>query len=128
MRERLPDKRESITHKLVLQYRKPSGKVKRLHIYITIGLFPDGRPAELFFCLNDADETLVGFCKMWAISISLCLQSGVTLEKLVEKFAHQSFPPSGFTENKEIHSCKSIVDYTVRFMERQFSPKQPEVT
>jgi len=124
MRERLPNTRQSITHKLVLSHTMPSGKAKRLHIYITVGLYDDGRPAELFYRINKADDTISGFCKMWAIAVSLCLQSGVTLEKLVEKFAFQDFPPNGFTENKDLRSCKSICDYTIRWMEKEFSKEK----
>jgi len=120
MRERLPDQRKSVTHKGVICASTPSGKPWRLHVYITVGLFPDGRPAELFLCINDASETLVGFATVWAIAISLCLQSGVTLQKLVEKFAFQQFSPMGFTENPDLRSCKSLVDYVIRWMEIQF--------
>jgi len=123
MRERLPDVRPSVTHKLVLRLKRPNSTITRLHIYITVGLYDDKRPAELFLCLDNADETLVGFSKMWAIAVSLCLQSGVTLEKLVEKFAHQQFSPQGFTEDDKIRSCKSIVDYVIRWMDAEFKKR-----
>jgi ribonucleoside-diphosphate reductase alpha chain len=119
-RERLPDTRKSVTHKAVICASTPGGKPWRLHVYITVGLFPDGRPAELFLCINDASETLVGFATVWAIAISLCLQSGVELSKLIEKFAFQQFAPMGFTENPDIRSCKSLCDYVIRWMEKEF--------
>lgn len=125
MRERLPNTRKSVTHRLTLQYQKVGGKPKKLRIYITVGLFPDGRPAELFIQVDNNEDIISGFCKVWAIAVSLCLQSGVSVEKLASKFCHQDFPPSGFTENPEIHSCTSIVDYVLKWMIKEFS--QPSV-
>jgi ribonucleoside-diphosphate reductase alpha chain len=120
MRERLPDTRHSINHKLVIPFSRTPKKIERLHIYIVIGLFPDGRPAELFLTINGGTESLRGWAKVWAIAISLCLQSGVTVEKLYEKFAHQDFDPKGFTENKDIRSCSSVCDYVMQFFKQQF--------
>lgn len=116
--------RESLNHKLVLCHPKPSGKIERLHFYLVIGMYSDGRPAELFITVNKGNDTISGFCKVFGILISLCLQSGVPLEKLYEKLSHQSFEPSGFTENKDIPNCQSVVDYVMQFMKQQFmSPK-----
>lgn len=123
MRERLPDTRKSIDHKLVIRTTTQDGKSNRLHVYLVIGKFDDGRPGELFITINDASETLRGFAKVWAIAVSLCLQSGVPLSKLVEKFSRQNFMPNGLTENPEIPTCASIVDYVMRFMEQQFTEK-----
>jgi len=142
MRERLPDKRNGITHKFILHSLNPSGEVGKLNVYITVNTYPDGRPGELFYTLNisgiesktvegkTADilyyECLRGWMKQWAISMSMNLQYGVPLSKIIEKFSYQNFPPLGITENPEIPTCKSITDYTVRWMERQFSPKKAE--
>ncbi len=120
MRERLPNTRKSLTHKFVLQHLQGNGKIVRIHLYIIVGLYPDGRPAELFFTVNKGDESLQGWCNMWAIAVSLCLQSGVTLDKLCEKFLYQDFPPHGFTENETIRSCTSIVDYVMKWMNQRF--------
>jgi ribonucleoside-diphosphate reductase alpha chain len=119
-RERLPDVRRSITNKLVLCHARTPNKIDRVHFYIVIGLFPDGRPAELFITVNGGSEMLNGWCKCWAIAISLCLQSGVSAEKLYEKFAHQDFELKGFTENKDIRSCSSVCDYVMQFFKQQF--------
>ena len=137
MRERLPDKRHGITHKLILHSLNPSGEIGKLNVYITVNRYPDGRPGELFYTINisgkesktvagkTADilycECLRGWLKQWAISISMNLQYGVPLSKIVEKFSYQDFPPQGMTENEDIHSCKSVVDYTIRWMEKEFS-------
>jgi len=124
MRERLPDKRESITHKLVLCYGRTSKKIERVHFYITVGLYPDGRPAELFLTVNGGTEMIKGFCQVWAIAVSLCLQAGITVDKLFEKFAYQDFEPKGFTESKDIRSCTSVVDYVMKFMQQKFGNKE----
>jgi len=120
MRERLPDLRYGINHKFVLCHSKPDNKIRRLHFYIIINNFPDGRPAELFITVNKGNDTISGFCKVFAILVSLCLQSGVPISKLYEKLSHQAFEPAGFTENKEIHSCQSIVDYVMQFFKQKF--------
>ena len=96
------------------------GVDERIHFYIVVGLYPDKRPAELFITVNGGTEMLNGWCKVWAIAISLCLQSGITVEKLYEKFAHQDFEPKGFTESEDIKSCSSVVDYVMEFMKRRF--------
>ena len=124
MRERLPDTRKSINHKLVLHHTKPGGKIERLHVYLVIGMYGDGRPAELFITVNKGNDTISGFCKVFAILVSLCLQSGVTIEKLFEKLSKQAFEPSGFTENKDIHSCSSIVDYVMSLFKQQFMSEE----
>jgi hypothetical protein len=126
-RERLPDVRKSITHKLVLRHARTPNKVERVHFYIVIGLYSDGRPAELFITVNGGSEMLNGWCKCWSIAISLCLQSGVTVEKLYEKFAHQDFELKGFTENRDIHSCSSVVDYVMSLFKQQFMSEKEVV-
>jgi len=126
MRERLPDKRESITRKLVLLYGRTPKKMERIHFYITVGLYPDGRPAELFITVNGGTEIIKGFCNVWAISVSLCLQAGIKVEKLYEKFAFQNFEPKGFTESEDIRSCTSVVDYVMKFMKQRFCKEEGE--
>lgn len=116
MRKRLPDLRRSITHKLVLCHPKSPGKTARLHFYITVGMYDDGQPGELFITVNKGNDTISGFCKVFGILVSLCLQGGIPLEKIHEKLAFQDFEPKGFTESQSIHSCSSIVDYVVRWM------------
>ncbi len=119
MRERLPDTRTSITHKAVI-LAEEDGKAKRIKFYFTVGLFPDGRPGELFLHMDEAGSTLDGMADTIGILISLCLQEGVPLAKLVEKLAYQQFNPQGMTENPEMRFVKSVVDYVVRWMEREF--------
>lgn len=117
-RERLPDTRQGLTHKLTL--RDVAGN--KVRIYITVGLYADGRPGELFLTTDDAGDDFAGMLRQWAIAVSLCLQNGVTLDKLVEKFAHQDFPPQGMTGHPEFPTCSSVADYVARWMQARFAP------
>jgi ribonucleoside-diphosphate reductase alpha chain len=118
MRVRLPDTRKSITHRATIRTGKD--KVK---FFITVGLYESGKPAELFLTFDQTGSTIDGFADCWATAISLCLQSGITLEKIVEKFSFHQFDPQGFTDNEHIPMARSVVDYTVRWMEKQFNDK-----
>jgi ribonucleoside-diphosphate reductase alpha chain len=119
-RRKLPDTRQSVTHKF---------SVGGFEGYITVGLFEDGQPGEIFITLGKAGSTLAGFADAWATAISFALQHGVELRFLVDKFTHVRFEPSGFTGNPQIPIAKSIVDYVFRWMALQFLPKdeQPPV-
>lgn len=118
-RERLPDTRRSITHKAVI-LAEEDGKARRVKFYFTVGMFANGQPGELFLHMDEAGSTLDGMADTIGILISLCLQEGVPLRKLVEKLAYQQFNPQGMTENPELRFVKSVVDYVVRWMEREF--------
>lgn len=118
-RERLPDTRKSITHKAVILTTE-NDKPKRVKFYFTVGLFPDGRPGELFIHMDEAGSTLDGMADTISILISICLQEGVLLTKLVEKLAWQQFNPQGMTENPEMRIVKSVVDYVIRWMDKEF--------
>jgi ribonucleoside-diphosphate reductase alpha chain len=110
-RERLPDLRYGVTHKAVIR-----AEDRRVKFFFTINYFKDGRPGELFLHMDESGSTLDGFADCWAIAVSMCLQQGITVEKLMEKFAFQEFEPKGFTDNKDIRVARSVVDYVVRFM------------
>jgi ribonucleoside-diphosphate reductase alpha chain len=118
-RRKLPDTRHSMTHKF---------SVAGHDGYITVGLFEDGAPGEIFITLGKAGSTLAGFADSFATAISFSLQHGVELRFLVDKFTHVRFEPSGFTGNPEIPIAKSIIDYVFRWMALRFLPKeeQPE--
>jgi len=119
-RRKLPDTRESVTHKF---------SVAGFEGYITVGLYEDRKPGEIFITLGKAGSTLAGFADAFATAISFALQHGVELRFLVDKFSHARFEPSGFTGNPDIPIAKSIVDYVFRWMARQFLPaeEQPPV-
>ncbi len=110
-RERLPATRPSITHKFDVAGHEG---------YLTVGLYEDGHPGELFVAMAKEGSTVGGMMDVFATGISLCLQYGVPLEALVKKFTHQRFEPSGMTSNRNIPFAKSIVDYIFRWLEQRF--------
>jgi ribonucleoside-diphosphate reductase alpha chain len=105
-RERLPDTRQSITHKF---------NVGGHEGYINVGLYPDGRPGELFITMAKEGSTIGGLMDCFGTAISICLQYGVPLEVLVNKFSHTRFEPMGHTTNPDIRIAKSVVDYIFRW-------------
>ncbi|HSW42742.1 MAG TPA: vitamin B12-dependent ribonucleotide reductase, partial [Patescibacteria group bacterium] len=88
--------------------------------YITVGLYPDGQPGEIFLKMAKEGSTVSGLMDTFATAISLALQYGVPLRDLVNKFAHVRFEPSGFTGNSEIPIAKSSVDYIFRWLGSRF--------
>ncbi len=117
-RRRLPDTRASLTHKFAIEGHEG---------YITVGLFEDGTPGELFVTMAKEGSTLSGMMDAFATSVSLLLQYRVPLSHLVEKFGHMRFEPSGWTGNAEIGFAKSIVDYVFRWLGYRFlSPEDRE--
>ena len=111
VRRKLPDERRAITHKFDIQGHEG---------YITVGIYDDGRPGEIFLVMSKEGSTISGLMDAFATSISLALQYGVPLEVLVKKFAHTRFEPSGFTKNPEIPIAKSITDYIFRWLASKF--------
>ena len=88
--------------------------------YITVGLFEDGQPGEIFLVMAKEGSTISGFADAFAQAISYALQYGVPLQALVDKFSHVRFEPSGMTSNPEIRFAKSIVDYIFRWLATKF--------
>ncbi len=113
LRRRLPDTRTAITHKFDIAGHEG---------YLTVGLFDDGTPGELFITMAKEGSTIGGLMDSIGTLTSLAWQYGVPLEALVKKFAHQRFEPSGFTKNAEIRNASSITDYVFRWMALQFIP------
>ncbi len=110
-RRRLPSERTAVTHKFDIAGHEG---------YITVGLYPDGQPGEIFLKMAKEGSTVSGLMDTYATAISLALQYGVPLRDLVNKFAHVRFEPSGFTGNSEIPIAKSIVDYIFRWLGSRF--------
>ena len=113
LRRRLPDTRTAITHKFDIAGHEG---------YLTVGLFENGQPGELFITMAKEGSTIGGLMDSIGTLTSLALQYGVPLEALLKKFAHQRFEPSGFTKNPEIRNASSITDYVFRWMAFQFIP------
>jgi ribonucleoside-diphosphate reductase alpha chain len=111
LRRRLPDERHSITHKFDIAGHEG---------YITVGLYEDGQPGELFLTMAKEGSTISGFADAFAQAISYALQYGVPLQDLVDKFSHARFEPSGMTKNPDIRFAKSIVDYIFRWLAVKF--------
>jgi ribonucleoside-diphosphate reductase alpha chain len=96
--------------------------------YITVGLFEDGQPGELFIQMSKEGSTIGGLMDTIATLTSISLQYGVPLESLVRKFAYQRFEPSGFTKNPDIRNATSITDYVFRWLGCQFIKGYKEAT
>ena len=110
-RRTLPDTRQSLTHKFEIAGHEG---------YITVGLYADGQPGELFVQMSKEGSTLGGLMDTVATLTSIALQYGVPLEQMVNKFAYQRYEPSGFTSNPDIRSAYSITDYVFRWIGCQF--------
>ncbi len=110
-RHRLPKERMAITHKFEIAGHEG---------YITVGLYPDGQPGEIFLKMAKEGSTVSGLMDTVATLASVALQYGVPLRDLVTKFAHVRFEPAGFTGNSEIPIAKSIVDYVFRWLGSRF--------
>ncbi len=113
MRRKLPDERKAVTHKFDIGGHEG---------YLTVGLYEDGMPGELFVTMAKEGSTISGLMDAFATQTSYALQFGVPLKFMVDKFSHMRFEPSGFTKNKEIPIAKSIVDYIFRWMASHFLP------
>src|SRR6185312_8362944 len=111
VRHRLPAERASITHKFGIAGHEG---------YITVGLYKDGTPGELFIRMAKEGSTVSGLMDSFATAVSLALQHGVPIKLLCDKFSHTRFEPSGFTGNPEIPIAKSIMDYIFRWLELRF--------
>jgi len=111
VRRKLPDERQSITHKFTIGGHEG---------YITVGMFEDGTPGEIFVTMAKEGSTISGLMDSFATSISYCLQYGVPLKFLVDKFGHVRFEPSGWTGNPQIPYAKSIPDYIFRWLATKF--------
>lgn len=118
-RKSLPVTRDSITHKF---------SIERHEGYLTIGLYPDGRPGEIFIKMSKEGSTMSGMCQAFCRAFSLALQHGLSVRDAVVRFKGMRFEPMGFTSNPQIPEAASIVDYVARYIELEFTNAQPEAT
>jgi ribonucleoside-diphosphate reductase alpha chain len=117
IRHRLSDERLSITHKF---------NVGGHEGYLTVGLYKEGTPGELFITMAKEGSTVSGLMDSFACAVSLALQHGVPLKLLCEKFAHTRFEPSGWSGNPDIGFAKSIMDYIFRWLQLRFLTGQQQ--
>ncbi|HEX9763826.1 MAG TPA: hypothetical protein VGA39_00955, partial [Candidatus Acidoferrales bacterium] len=110
-RRKLPETRNAVTHKFAIAGHEG---------YITVGLYKDGTPGEIFITMAKEGSTLSGVMDSFALAISIALQHGVPLKIYVDKFSHVRFEPSGWTNNPEIPVAKSIIDYIFRWLGAKF--------
>ena len=118
VRHKLQEERASITHKF---------NVGGHEGYITVGLYPDGAPGELFITMAKEGSTVSGLMDSFALAVSIALQHGVPLKLFCEKFAHTRFEPSGWTNNPDIGFAKSIMDYIFRWLQLRFLTGQQQM-
>jgi ribonucleoside-diphosphate reductase alpha chain len=118
VRHKLQEERASITHKF---------NVGGHEGYITVGLYPDGSPGELFITMAKEGSTVSGLMDSFALGVSIALQHGVPLKLFCEKFAHTRFEPSGWTNNPDIGFAKSIMDYIFRWLQLRFLTGQQQM-
>jgi ribonucleoside-diphosphate reductase alpha chain len=118
VRRKLPSERAAITHKFNIGGHEG---------YITVGMYPDGQPGEIFLVMAKEGSAISGLMDSFATAISLALQYGVPLKVLIDKFSHVRFEPSGHTGNPEVPYAKSIVDYIFRWLASKFLPRDEQV-
>ena len=111
VRRHLPDERRALTHHFSVGGQEG---------YLTVGVYDDGLPGEIFITMSKQGSTISGLMDSFATAVSLALQHGVSLEVLCTKFTHVRFEPSGWTKNPKIGFAKSIVDYIFRWLELKF--------
>jgi ribonucleoside-diphosphate reductase alpha chain len=110
-RHRLPDERSAITHHFAFGGHEG---------YLTVGLYPNGQPGEIFIRMAKAGSTIAGLMECFGTMVSVSLQHGVPLKVLCDKLSHTRFEPSGWTGNAKIGYAKSIMDYIFRWLELRF--------
>ena len=110
-RRRLPDERRALTHHFSVGGQEG---------YVTVGLYEDGQPGELFIKMSKEGSTVSGLMDSFATAVSLALQYGVPLRVLCDKFSHMRFEPSGWTGNARIGFAKSVMDYLFRWLDLRF--------
>ena len=115
LRQPLPPTRTALTHRFSVASHTG---------YVTVGLYDDGRPGEIFVQMSKEGSTVSGFVDAWAITMSIALQHGVPLDRLLDKLVFTRFEPAGLTQNEAIPMAHSIIDYIARWLILQFSEQE----
>ena len=110
-RRSLPPTRESLTHKFSVGGHEG---------YLTVGLYPDGEPGELFIKISKEGSAISGMCQAFCRAFSIAIQQGFALEEAIGRFKGMRFDPMGATSNPQIPEAQSIVDYVARYLELTF--------
>lgn len=110
-RRALAETRESLTHKFSVGGHEG---------YLTIGLYDDGSPGEIFLKISKEGSALSGMCQAFCRAFSIALQYGLSIEDAVSRFKGMRFDPLGATSNPDIPEASSIVDYVARFLEQEY--------
>ena len=118
VRHKLAEERMSVTHKF---------RVGDHEGYLTVGLYPNGEPGEIFMTMAKEGSTVSGLMDSFSCAVSIALQHGVPLKLLCEKFAHTRFEPSGWSGNPDIGYAKSIMDYIFRWLQARFVTGQQQL-
>jgi ribonucleoside-diphosphate reductase alpha chain len=118
VRHKLKEERMAVTHKFNISGHEG---------YITVGLYPNGEPGELFIKMAKEGSTVSGLMDSFALAVSLAMQHGVPLKMLCDKFAHTRFEPSGWSNNPDIGYAKSIMDYIFRWLQLRFLTGQQQL-
>lgn len=113
-RRSLPATRESVTHKFTVGGHEG---------YLTVGLYPDGKPGEIFLKISKEGSTVSGLCQAFCRAFSLAMQLGLTVDEAVMRFKGMNFEPSGMTSNPSIPHASSIIDYIARYLEMEFATR-----
>jgi ribonucleoside-diphosphate reductase alpha chain len=116
-RRKLADERRAITHKFSVGGHEG---------YLTVGLYEDGLPGEIFITMAKEGSTVSGLMDSFATAVSLALQYGVPLKVLCDKFSHTRFEPSGWSSNRDIGYAKSLMDYIFRWLGLKFLPRDAQ--
>ena len=116
-RHKLSDERRAFTHKFAVGQHEG---------YLTVGLYEDGQPGEIFITMAKEGSTVSGLMDSFATAVSLALQYGVPLKVLCDKFSHTRFEPSGWTHHPEIRYAKSVMDYIFRWLAWKFLPRDAQ--
>ena len=109
--------RHSLTHKFNIAGHEG---------YITVGIYPNGQPGEIFIMMAKEGSTIGGLMDSFALAVSMSLQHGVPLRLLCDKFKHTRFEPAGWTGNENIGYATSIMDYLFRWLEQKFITGQQQ--
>jgi len=111
-RNTLAQTHDSITHKFTVGGHEG---------YLTVGLYPDGQPGEIFIKISKEGSSISGFCQAFCRAFSLSLQFGLPISEAVKRFKGMKFEPNGMTGNPDIPEADSIIDYVARYLELEFA-------